>query len=344
MLIFITDMAAGGRQTFCLTMVNELVRQGVGCALYVSYGGGANLPRIDRRIETCIPNRAVSRSIPRLLQFVRTHPDCPCLSLSTEITVVLCFLKRLGRIGNPIYHRESMDAAGFSFKWRMLAKMFFPALSGMIVTSRAMADAYAKYYRIKHPVAVIRNPCRFSDAMAASPSAANLSLLLAVGRLDPVKGFDRLLQSFAKNGAGYRLEIWGDGETRAELARQISELGITDRAYLRGHSDDILSVYRTGGILVMSSYHEGLPNALIEGVVCGCRAVIPECLSGAAELMEEIGVGTSVVRGDFESNLFPTIERVKAQQAEVWETARQKLVELTRTESVVKRINDFIQG
>ena len=92
----------------------------------------------------------------------------------------------------------------------------------------------------------------------------------------------------------------------------------------------------------MSSYHEGLPNALIEGIVCGCRAIIPECLGGAAELMEEIGVGACIVRGDFESNLFPTIERVKAQQAEVWETARQKLNELTRTEDAVKRIAAFI--
>ena len=236
------------------------------------------------------------------------------------------------------------DAAGFSFKWRTLAKMFFPALSGMIVTSRAMADAYAKYYCIKHPVTVIRNPCRFSDATAVSPGEMNPSLLLAVGRLDPVKGFDRLLQSFARNGTGYRLEIWGDGEIKNELARQISELGITGRAILRGHSDDVLSVYRTGGILVMSSYHEGLPNALIEGIACGCRAVIPECLSGAAELMEEIGVGACIVRGDFESNLFPTIERVKAQSAEVWEAARRKLIGLTRTESAAKRISDFIQG
>ena len=342
-LVFITDMALGGRQTFCLTLVNELIRQGVDCSMYISYGGGANLGWIDRHIETYISDRAVSKSMLRLVRFVRKYPESPCFVLSTEMTIVLCLLKRLGLIRNPIYHRESMEAGKFDFKWRMLVRFFFPVLSGMVVTSDEMGKEFSRIYRVKHPVTMVRNPCRFSERPESQIDVPLQSdLLLSVARLHPQKGHDRLLRSFARFGEGYQLELWGEGELEQTIKSQVDGLGIGGRVCFCGHSHDVASVYRSGGILVFASYYEGLPNALIEGIVCGCRAVVPDCLPGTVELMNELGVGDAVVRGDFESNLFPTIERVNAQSAEVWETARQKLIELTRTEDAVKRIAAFI--
>lgn len=341
-LVFITDMASGGRQTFCLTLLNEWVRMGIGCSLYVSYGGGANLARLNERIDVFVAENAVSRSLHKMRRFADRFPDAPCFSLSTEMTIVLCFLKKIGLIRNPIYHRESMDPAGMGLKWRMLVRLFFPSLSGMVVSSKSAGDVYGGYYKIRHPVAVVRNPCRFAEHSHGTKLKPDL--LLSVGRLDPVKGHDRLLRAFAEFGGGYKLQIWGDGDARSSVQGIVDRLNLGGKVSLCGHTDSVEQVYQTGGIVVFSSYHEGLPNAAIEALLCGCRVVVPECLCGAAEMFVEIGLSDCIVKGRYEDAVFPTISMVAGLGESVFSGARDRLVELTRPFAVATSILSFISN
>lgn len=315
---------------------------GVDCSLYVSYGGGANLARLKGQTDVFVADKAVSRSLHKMKRFVDRFPSAPCFSLSTEMTIVLCFLKKLGLIRNPIYHRESMDPAGMSLKWRMLARMFFPALSGMVVSSRFAGNVYAGYYKVRHPVAVIRNPCRFAEQSHEIKQVPDL--LLSVGRLDPIKGHDRLLRAMAMFGDGYKLQIWGEGDARNSVQECIDALNLSGKVSLCGHTDDVASVYQKGGIVVFSSYHEGLPNAAIEALLCGCRVVVPECLCGAAELFEEVGLADCIVKGRYEDALFPTISIVAGLDELVFARARARLVELTRPASVATTMHRFVSN
>lgn len=339
-LVFITDMDIGGRQTFCLTLLNEWAQMGIGCSLYVSYGGGANLARLERQTDVFVADKAVSRSLHKMKRFADRFPDAPCLSLSTEMTIVLCFLKKLGLIRNPVYHRESMDPAGMSFRWRMLIRLFFSSLSGMVVSSRFAGNIYADYYKVRQPVAVIRNPCRFAEHSHGTKMEPDL--LLSVGRLDPVKGHDRLLRAFAEFGDGYKLQIWGEGCARISVQECIDGLNLREKVTLCGNADNVESIYQTGGIVIFSSYHEGLPNAAIEALLCGCRVIVPECLYGAAEMFEEIGLADCIVKGRYEDALFPTISMVAGLAESMFANARARLVELTRPGTVATAMYSFI--
>ena len=341
-LVFITDMAFGGRQTFCLTLLNEWARMGVDCCLYVSYGGGGNLSRLDGRTDVFVADNAVSRSLRKMKRFADRFPDAPCFSLSTEMTIVLCFLKKIGFISNPVYHRESMDPSGMSLKWRMLVRLIFPVLSGMVVSSQFAGNVYGGYYKVRHPVAVVRNPCRFAEH--SHGTKLDPSLLLSVGRLDPVKGHDRLLRALAEFGGGYNLQIWGDGDARSSVQGLIDSLDLGERVSLCGHADNVEQVYQSGGIVVFSSYHEGLPNAAIEALLCGCRVVIPECLTGAVELFESIGLKECVIRGSFEDNLFSTLTNVTSMQESVFSDARSQLANATLPSEVASEIERFVAG
>lgn len=341
-LVFITDMASGGRQTVCRTLVNEWASNDRCCSLYVSYGGGINLESLDKRICVYVADSPVSRSLSKIRDFVNQYPSTPCLSLSTEITIALCLLKRFGLIRNSIYHRESMDAGSFSLKWRLIIKLFFPALSGLVCTSQSAVDSFKNIYNINHPATVISNPCRFADI----PQEAKLNrhLLLSVGRLDPVKGHDRLLRAFAKYRDGYDLHIWGEGDERKKIEHNVDRLGLSGKVTLCGEAKDIRQVYSSGGIVVMSSYHEGLPNAMIEAILCGCRVVVPECLTGAVELLHELGLGDCVVCGEYEENLFATIAKVASMNSCMFDEARSKLAKETNPSFVCSRIVDFLKG
>ena len=341
-LVFITDVGFGGRQTFCLTLLNEWVRMGVDCSLYVSYGGGANLSRLDGRTDVFVADNAVGRSLRKMKRFADRFPDAPCFSLSTEMTIVLCFLKKVGLIRNPVWHRESMDPAGMSFKWRMFVRLFFPALSGMVVSSKFAGEVYRGYYKVSHIIAVVRNPCRFAEDSHGIKMAPNL--LLSVGRLDPVKGHDRLLRAFAEFGGGYQLQIWGDGDERSAVQKLVDSLHLGERVALCGHADNVEKVYQTGGMVVFSSYHEGLPNAAIEALLCGCRVVIPECLAGAVELFEDVGLQECIIKGSFEDSLFSTITKVKTMNESVFSDARSQLAKITLPSAVATVLEQFMSG
>ncbi len=344
MLVFITDLVLGGRQTFCRTLVNTLVGQGEKIRLYVSYQDGAeDVPNA----EIVFGGGSICRHIWRLFRFVRRHPDEVCLTLSSEITIVMRMLKMLRLITNPIVHRESMDASGLTGKWLWLVKIFYPGLNGMIVTSRFAAEVFSHYYRVRYPVAVIHNPCKFAEDGSDLDSMRIVSdscvRLVAVGRLDPVKGFDRLVRAVVNINMSYSLEIWGDGAERQSLEREIAALNLASQVKLCGRANDVANVYCSSDLLVVSSYHEGLPNVLIEAILCGCRVVVPENLPASVELLGDIGIDGCTVYGDFESNLAVTINDVLAQSGDLWIRAQQKLASLVKSDVIACRYLDFIK-
>lgn len=342
LLMFITDMASGGRQTVCKTLINELASMGKECSLYVSYGGGENLSAINKNVKVFISGKGISHSLRKLTQFVNKNPLTPCLSLSTEITIALCFLKKLRFIRNRIIHRESMDVGNMNLPWRILVRLFFPVLSGLIVTSKNAGDTFQKLYSIKNPVMVILNPCRFAGNFCAPP--LNGKLLLSVGRLDPVKGHDRLLQSFYLHGNSFNMQIWGDGELKNTIAEDIKRYTLEKRVTLCGATRIVERVYASGGIVVLSSYQEGLPNVMIESILNGCRVVVPDCLSGACELLEEIGLSSCIVHGDYVSNLFTTIDQVVNIDKSIFSEAQALLTRKTVPSIVATQMVAFMKS
>src|SRR5205823_3121953 len=93
------------------------------------------------------------------------------------------------------------------------------------------------------------------------------SVVLAIGRLSPEKGFDQLILA-AKQVLAARpftgFVLVGDGPERAKLEEQIRASGISDRFKLTGFRDDVDRILPSADIVAQSSHTEGLPNVLLE--------------------------------------------------------------------------------
>ncbi len=103
-------------------------------------------------------------------------------------------------------------------------------------------------------------------------------LVVAVGRLVPVKRFDVLIEALAIAKARHprlRAVIVGEGYERDALANQIAQLDATDWLALPGRvsEDDLLSLYRRAWILGATSAHEGWGMTITEAAACGTPAV-----------------------------------------------------------------------
>ena len=92
-------------------------------------------------------------------------------------------------------------------------------------------------------------------------------VVLAVGRLVPVKGFDLLIQAW-QDIPNAQLWIVGEGFEKQKLATLINELALQKSVKLLGFRNDITDLMQQASLYVMSSHYEGCPYTMIEALLC----------------------------------------------------------------------------
>ena len=108
----------------------------------------------------------------------------------------------------------------------------------------------------------IEPPVLNANTMKHSPP-----VVLAVGRLVPVKGFDVLIQAW-KGIQNAELWIVGDGFEKEKLQHLITELDLEQSVKLLGFRSDIAELMQQASLYVMSSHYEGCPYTMIEALLC----------------------------------------------------------------------------
>ena len=114
-------------------------------------------------------------------------------------------------------------------------------------------------------------------------------VLVAAGRLAPWKGFVDLIRAMKElsRKRRARLLILGDGPLRSELEALIVELGLSDVVSLQGYVENPLKFFARADVFVLSSHVEGLPNVLVEAMMCGCTPVSTDCPTGPREVLQD---------------------------------------------------------
>jgi len=107
------------------------------------------------------------------------------------------------------------------------------------------------------------------------------SIILFVGRIDPLKGIDRLLMAmtFLEKRQGLRLVVIGgddDSEAEVERLQTLSQkLRIQDSVTFAGpvSQEDLPSYYSAAQVCVIPSYHESFGLVALESLACGTPVV-----------------------------------------------------------------------
>jgi glycosyltransferase involved in cell wall biosynthesis len=116
----------------------------------------------------------------------------------------------------------------------------------------------------------------------------NVPVVVAAGTLSKRKGFDTLLLAFKKvvQKREVRLLILGEGYLRPELERMIDVLDLNSSVCLQGFVVNPLSYFTYCDVFVLASLAEGLPNVLVEAMMCGCTPVSTDCPTGPSEVLK----------------------------------------------------------
>ncbi len=135
-------------------------------------------------------------------------------------------------------------------------------------------------------------------------------LVLALGRLHAVKGFDILIRAM-ETVPGAHLVIAGEGPERPALEALIASCRLGARVHLAGWRTDVGPLLRSAQLFVSSSRHEPLGNMVLEAFSAGVP-VVAAAAEGPRELITD-GVDGVLVSIDDPAGLSRAIARVLAE-------------------------------
>jgi glycosyltransferase involved in cell wall biosynthesis len=137
-------------------------------------------------------------------------------------------------------------------------------------------------------ITVIRNAVettRFADVPPA-PFGETLKLL-AIGRLEPQKGHDVLLNALAGlRDVPWELTLVGEGSARDDLVDIAVMNRIHDRVHFVGTHLDVEPFLAACDVVVMPSRWEGIGLVIMEGMAAG-RPVVASRIGGIPELIDD---------------------------------------------------------
>lgn len=127
----------------------------------------------------------------------------------------------------------------------------------------------------------------FVSQQGANAAAGNFKFsIVAVGRLDKIKGFDLLIRAASELKFDFELKIYGQGGERQNLQNLIDSLKLQDRVQLCGFCDDVAAALSASHLHVISSRKEGFPVILIEGIFYS-PVLISTRVGGISEILSE---------------------------------------------------------
>ncbi|HEX8036881.1 MAG TPA: glycosyltransferase family 4 protein [Ktedonobacterales bacterium] len=185
----------------------------------------------------------------------------------------------------------------------LLTRSLFQRIGAVVVVLSTRMKAYLNEHHFALPTTqLIPNgvdTARFVPA-CRDRGDERAQTVVCVSNLRFEKGIDVLLfawRSVYERVPTARLIIVGDGPLRCQLESLAQTLAIADRVEFAGQRSDVPEQFHRGGVAVLSSRTEGMPNAVLEAMACGLPCVATR-VSGSEDLIQHGGNGILCEPGD----------------------------------------------
>lgn len=203
--------------------------------------------------------------------------------------------------------------------------------------------------REQKKIITVHNPVKTEVLNSNYEYRDEVNTIATFGRLNAQKNHKLLISAFSRCCAekdNLVLKIFGEGEEKENLLHLIGKLGLKEKVFLMGRTENVIEELQKTDIFVLSSDYEGSPNALIEAMGMGIPCVSTDCPTGPADLIRNSENGFLVPCGD-EKRMTDSILNLVNDcnlRKEAGINARNTICTSYSTEAVVKSLTEQLSG
>ncbi len=171
---------------------------------------------------------------------------------------------------------------------------------------------------------------------------ADAPIVGSAGRLDPIKGYDRLIRAFKTVTHAIpdaRLMLIGDGPDRQRLEQVAHNENLQDHIIFTGYKSDVKPYLAAFSLFVCSSHSEGVPNAMLEAMAMG-TPILSTRVGGIESVVDDDREGRLVTNNHPETlshainNMLSDPETLQTMSR----AARERIVRDLSVENMVRRV------
>ncbi len=206
--------------------------------------------------------------------------------------------------------RDLQDSSGaFRGIKRWLLKKAYHQASQVVTVSRALRDEVIAFYDL--PPEKVMTLYNFVDVervdrLAAEPAPEwepERFHIVTAGRLHEQKGYPYLLDAVrelvnGRNQTSLLLHILGTGHLEEQLRADVRAKRLQWNVCFHGFVENPYPYIRQSHLFCLPSLYEGMPNALLEAMVCRVPVLATDCPTGPREILDDGKFGRLVPPAD----------------------------------------------
>lgn len=308
LLAILPAFSGGGAERVLINITSGLTRMGKAVAILAFDSSGPLAYQLAGSIGLqSLGTRSLRRSLLPMVMTIRAHRPRVVFSTLGYVNVAILASRFLLPTGTRVWVREanlpsiSLPNNKHHRLMRLAYRLLYRRADLVICSSIRMRDEMVNDFLV--PISCIRilpNPVDEERLRSLALPMTRLPgpglRFVSLGRLTRQKGFDLLLNMFAKLGIEEaRLSILGDGPMRNELVRLADALGISSRVSFLGFDERPWPHVAGADALLLPSRWEGMPNAVLEALACGIPVIATPEAGGVAEIVSETKPGALTV-------------------------------------------------
>ena len=288
LMFYINTISCGGAERVMVNLANQFVIKGHEVIFVTTYQMDQEY-EIDNRIErkillerndynflkknwTCTRQlrKAIKKESPEVLISFMAEPNFRAICANWGLKT-----KNLVSVRNDP-NREYPNAL-----FKFCARLLYRFADCVVFQTKDAQGWFSKPIRKKSCIILNQVNQQFFQT---EPAEVHKDIV-TVGRLVEQKNHEMLIKAFAKiaDKIDDNLIIYGDGDRKEVLVKLVNDLQLTNRVFFPGVISDVPGMVRTAKIFVLSSFYEGLPNALIEAMVLGLPCISSDCPCGGSK-------------------------------------------------------------
>jgi glycosyltransferase involved in cell wall biosynthesis len=173
--------------------------------------------------------------------------------------------------------------------------------------------------------------------------------IILVGRLTKQKNFNLIIEVFKKNKflqEKYKIFIFGDGELKDTLAKEIKKKELNNKIFLMGHVENIYKYMKNSKLFILTSLWEDPGFVLIEAAFCNLSIIASDCPSGPSEILSKNKLGGYLFKNNDVNDLNDKIDEFFMEKDEILNQQKLYCKKKTKDFTIynhVKKLNEILE-